>query len=138
MNLGSRRQGEALVPVFPVCSPGEIVHVVGREAPGDARFFLVLDRRVGVAVANFSRVLKDAGSAQNEARVGGDVHLKSPKIAIEFTGHVEVRVPSVAIVDAHFGVPLREAVVDALFVVAACALDDDGNPRGVLEFKDVG
>ena len=126
------------MPVFPVGSPGKIVHVVGRKPPCDARFFLVLDRLVGVAVADFSGVLKDAGSAQNEARVGGDVDLKSPKIAIKFSSHVEVRVPSVAVIDAHFGVPLGKAVVDALFVVAACALDDNGNPSGVLEFKDVG
>ena len=138
VDFGSGGQREALVAVFAVGGPGEVVHVVGRKAPGDARFFLVLDRRVGVSVADFGGVLKDAGSAQYEASIGGHVDLETAKVSIEFAGHVEVGVPAVAVVDAHFGVPLREAVVDSLFIAAACALDDDGNTGGVLELEHVG
>ncbi len=121
---GQAGSGDAdVVLQFFVGDPGEVVHLLGFEAPGDAVFLFELQGRGRIAVANFVGVLEDARTANHVARRGRNVHLEGAKVAVELARHVDVRVPAVGVVDDHFGVPLGEAVGDVFGVVSACTLD---------------
>ncbi len=116
---------------FLVGDPGEVVHLIGFEAPCDAVFLFEFHRSRRVSMANFVGILEDPRAANHVARGGRDIYLEGAKVAVKLPRHINVRVPAIGVVHHHFGVPLGETVGDVFGVVPASALHQLGNARGV-------
>ena len=91
---------------------------------------------VFVAVSDLVRILQFAGAAHDESRIKRDLHVEVAPYAVEFPGHILVRMPSEVIVFRQLRVPLCHGVRDALAVVAAGAADLDRNLRFELHLEN--
>ena len=119
--------------IIGVSGPHEIVYIGRFKMPGQ---FVAFGGFRGlsfgqVTMPNFFWVLQIAGAANHVLFVDADFYIKITPNAVKFSGDVGVRMPSLIIVFAHFGVPLRHGIIHSLGIVAPRT----ANLKGHLSIK---